>query len=219
MCNTLYKNKIPCKVFNASSSELFKGNVEYTVQDDSVDTSPTSIYGISKIVGHMIIEYYRNKYNLPFSNGILFTTESPYRKSIFLLKKVVLHAKNYMTSPSTLYLGNLDSWRNISHAEDTANAIKIILEQEIGDTYVICNSNFSKVEDTVIDIYKKNNIIVRKEKDTLIDTTTNSIVVQIGSGLRENSTKINGIADKLRALGWIPKYTLQSIIDDLVDMS
>ena len=219
ICNTIYLDKINCKVFNASSSELFKGHTEYTAIEGTLSMNPSTIYGISKLLGHTIVDYYRSKYNLPFSNGILFTTESRFRKNTFLFKKVSLHADIYAVTRKPLALGSLDSFRNINHAEDVASGIKLILEQEIGDTYILCNSNFLKVEDIVIDIYKNKRILLERNGNFLVDMESKEVVVILGSSFRDCSTKINGIPEKLLSLGWTPKHTLQSIITDISHIS
>ena len=110
-------------------------------------------------------------------------------------------------------LGNLDSWRNINHATDVARAIKLIVEQSEGQSYVICSSNFHKVEDLVIDIYKRFNILVEVKGARLVDKATGEIVATIGSS--SPITKINGSPTKLSALGWRPAHTTQTIIDEL----
>jgi GDP-D-mannose dehydratase len=116
-------------------------------------------------------------------------------------------------------LGNLDSWRNINHAEDVATAIQTILNQKNGATYVICSSNFHKVQDMVIHIYKCFDIMLEHVGNSLIDKNTGAVVVRIGTSLRSQITKINGIPKKLIELGWFPKYTTQAILNDLVDTS
>jgi GDP-D-mannose dehydratase len=219
ICDILYRNKIDCKLFNASSSELYKGHQNYMIKEDDPNMLPTTMYAICKSVGHQILDSYRKKYNLPFSNGILFMTESKKRSESFLLKKVAIHAKSWHKGNRTpLSLGNLESFRNINHCQDIADAIKIILEQPNGDTYLVCGSNFEKVEDLVIKIYKLYNIILIKEGSNLIDVLSGITVVLLGTCLRTSISAINGTSVKLRALGWDPKYTTQAILEDITEL-
>jgi len=219
ICDILYKNRIECKLFNASSSELYKGHIEYDVKEDDNNMKPTTTYALCKMVGHRIVDNYRTKYGLPFSNGVIFMTESKLRKEPFLFKKVADHAKQYKNNKIALSLANLDSWRNINHAKDVASAIKIILDQPIGDTYLICSSNYGKMEDFVIDLYKRFNIILKREENALINIDDNSVVVSLTNNLRNSVTKITGSSTKLKNLGWNPQYDTQSILDDISDMS
>jgi GDPmannose 4,6-dehydratase len=219
LCDILFRNKIHCKLFNASSSEIYKGHLEYTIQDDDDHMMPTTMYAVCKMTGHKIVDKYRVRYNLPFSNGIIFMTESKLRSEKFLFKKIALHARGYKRCPTQLSLGNLDSWRNINHAEDVAKAIRLIVEQPIGDTYVICSSNFHKVEDLVIDMYKYCNIQLKKVGDELIDIETNKCVIKVGTALRGTITKITGNPEKLRRIGWKHAYTAELLLKELLDMS
>jgi len=214
LCDIVFRNKLQCKLFNASSSEIYKGHQDYTIQDNDTGIFPTTMYAIAKTLAHQVVEHYRTSYGLPFSNGILFMTESKLRSANFLLKKVALHAKDYKQTRTPISLGNLDSWRNINHAADVAQAIKLIMNQRSGQSYVICGSNFHKVEDLVIAIYKRYDILLEAEGPTLVDKVSGEIVVTIGGSL-QSITKINGLPTKLAALGWRPLHTVQSILDEL----
>ena len=218
ICDTLYRNGLNCKLFNASSSELYKGHIDYTVSDNDTNMSPSTMYAICKEMGHRIVDSYRSRYNLPFSNGILFTTESKLRSEQFLFKKIANHARGYKQNPTTLSLGSLESWRNLNHAADVADAICLIMDQPLGSTYVVCGTNFHKVEDLVIDMYKCFGIHLVHDGNHLLDKDTGVIVVKIGSSLRSNITKIDGRATQLRQLGWVPKYSTQAILEDLSDV-
>jgi GDP-mannose 4,6-dehydratase len=215
LCDIIKRNNLKCKLFNASSSELYKGHGDYVINDEDQNIMPTTMYAIAKSLGHQVIEHYRTVYGLPFSNGIIFTTESKNRKETFLLKKVALHAKKYKQYRIPITLGSLDSWRNINHAADVAQAIKLIVEQKDGQTYVICSSNFCKVEDLVIDLYKRFDILVEAKDTMLVDKATGEIVVNIGSSLDDMVTKINGMPTKLLELGWKPMHSVHSILDEL----
>ena len=214
ICDVVYRNGLKCKVFNASSSELFKGYGEYLVEDGDTNFKPTTTYGYCKLLGHQVVDFYRTKYGLPFSNGIIFMTESKYRSELFLLKKVALHASKWSKDHTVLELGNLDSYRNINHARDIAEGIKCILAQDMGDTYVMCGSDFLKVEDIVQKIYELAGIHLVRSDDGFIEKTTGLKVIHRSGAFRGSVTKINGTATKLRALGWSPKYTLQTLLED-----
>ena len=219
ICDIIFRNKILCKLFNASSSEIYKGHIDYTIHDNDNNFAPTTMYAICKTLGHRIVDSYRNKYGLPFSNGVIFTTESKLRSEQFLFKKVAVHARHYKKNPTTLSLGSLESWRNLNHAADVAEAIRLIVNQPFGSTYVICGTNFHKVEDLVIDMYKCFGIALDRGDNCLINKETGAIVITMGSSLRSNITKIDGRATLLHQLGWIPKYTCQTILEDLSDIS
>lgn len=215
LCDIIHRTHINCRIFNASSSEIYKGHITYTISEDDDLLKPESLYAIAKELSHNIVNYYRNKYNIHCSNGVLFTTESPRRKPTFLLKKISIHAAEWNTTNSVLHLGSLDSYRNINHASDIADAIYLILEQDSADNYLLCGGNHMKVEDIVIAIYALCNIHLIKHKNIYIDSKTKLPVIEVGTPLRNTITNINGNATKLKAIGWDPKFDMSAIIKDM----
>lgn len=214
-CEIIHKYGWPCKLFHASSSENYKKHGRYMITDDDEDYAPQSMYGICKTFGHQIVNYYRQKYKLPFSNGIIFTTESRYRKNNFLLRKVFHHAKAWVAGQkNVLPLGALDSYRNLIHAEDVAEAIVCILRQEVGNNYVICGEEIRKVEQLVKTIYGFFGIMLEVEGKYYVDAASGSRekVLEIGNIMREGTTHINGLATRLKSLGWVPKYGVDDIL-------
>jgi GDP-D-mannose dehydratase len=218
LCDIVLKNKLKCKIFNASSCENYKGHIDYMIHDSDINFMPNSIYGISKIFGHNIIDYYRKKYNLNVSNGIIFTTESPLRKNIFLFRKITEHSYKWKVTYEPLDLGSLDSYRNINHASDIADAIHCILACPTSDSYVICNpDNMIKIEDAVVRLYNLNGIKLEKVGNIFIEKNSKLPVLKIGASFRGTATKINGTPNKLFNLGWKPKYSIDNILNDFLN--
>lgn len=220
LCNIVFKNGWKTKLFNASSSEIYKGHIDYFVKEDDANMFNLHPYSISKIMGHSMVDFYRNTYNLPFSNGVIFTTESCKKRPEFLLNKIAYHIREWKNCNKTvLTVGNLDSYRNIIHASDVANAIYIIVSQENGDNYIICGDESYKVFDLVLRLYlqaginieHKNNIIYEKE------TRLEMVIIQDKQlGFDSNPTNIRGEAIKLKGLGWNIHTNIESILDELL---
>jgi GDP-D-mannose dehydratase len=175
-------------------------------------------YSIAKTMGHNIVKFYRDNYNFPFSNGILFTIESPLKRKEFLLNKVANHIKNWNTDKTPLVLGSLDSNRILLHADDAANAIKVILEQNNGDDYIICGNENNKVSDIVSRMYNKININLEKDGNKLVDKNSKEVIIiieNINIGYDTQKTNIIGYPQKLYNLGWRQKYDLDYILSDM----
>ena len=218
LCNIIYKNNLDTKLFNASSSEIYKGHIEYNVEEDDKNKYHCHPYSIAKIMGHSIIEFYRTQYKLPFSNGVLFMTESPHKSAYFLMNKIANHIKKLKSGDQTpLTLGSLESYRNIIHAEDTVNAIYKILEQAKGDDYLICNTKNIKVLDLVIMMYSKGGFNLKISDNTLVDQLNNNIVVIMAISDCSISDNIDGRPDKLQTLGWNPKYLISDIVLNIIN--
>jgi GDPmannose 4,6-dehydratase len=76
-----------CKFYFAGSSEMF-GKVHETPQRESTPFHPRSPYGVSKVTGFYLALNYREAYDMPCSNGILFNHESPRRGFEFVTRKI-----------------------------------------------------------------------------------------------------------------------------------
>lgn len=214
----IHRHAWKTRMFHASSSEIYKGHVQYKVGEDDTHMSHLHPYSIAKIMGHTMMDFYRNVHGLPFSNGVIFTTESPYKSKDFLLNKVADHATRWKQEMKPLYLGNLDSYRNMLHAKDVVRAIDIIMQQAVGADYLICGDSSVKIFDLVVEIYAKNGIHLMKDGQTLYDIDTSAPVVVIGKNMRETDTtiiNIDGEAKKLRELGWAPEFSIHDILLDI----
>ena len=220
LCDIVHKKGWSTKIFNASSSEIYKGHIDYNVNEDDHNLYHLHPYSIAKTMGHNIVEFYRNTYDLPFSNGVIFTTESPLKRPDFLLNKISAHIKEWKNGNRTiLQVGNLDSYRNILHASDVANAIYTIISQEKGDTYLICNSKSHKVYDLVVQLFLISGIEVIKKDNCLIEKKSGLDIVIIQDnkiGVDSTPTNIRGESTKLRYLGWNPNVSIENILDELV---
>jgi GDP-mannose 4,6-dehydratase len=220
LCDIIHRKGWNTKLFNASSSEIYKGHIDYHVKEDDNNMFHLHPYSIAKTMGHSMVEFYRNTHGLPFSNGVIFTTESPLKKPVFLSNKVFAHIKEWNAGIKTsLQVGNLDSYRNILHASDVANAIHTIVSQEKGDAYLICNSESHKIYDLVIKLYSMHGIELEHKCNTLCEKTTGLDVVIIQDmqlGFESTPTNIRGEARKLEKLGWKPFITIEKILGELV---
>jgi len=219
LCDIIHSNNLQTKLFNASSSEIYKGHVNYLVNENDNNMYHNHPYSIAKIMAHTTVDFYRNTYNLPFSNGVIFTTESNIKKPIFLLNKVAKHIKTWNTSEirEPLVLGPLESYRNILHVKDVVAAIKCIIRQPIGDTYLICNTYSTQINDLVIKLYLNNRILLNKRENIFYDSITNLPIIIINDSLGNDvlNTNIQGYPHKLLELGWTPNVSIDDILDEL----
>ena len=213
LCDIIHRNGWNTKLFNASSSEIYKGHVDYEVKEDDNYKYHLHPYSIAKTMGHSMVDFYRTTYNLPFSNGVIFTTESVLKSNNFLLNKVLEHATIWYTTPlrNILTVGNLDSYRNIIHASDVVNAIDTIVSQNHGDNYIICGENSYKMIDLVIQIYESRGIRLVQNENIFFTKDTNEVVFIMNDNNNNNTrpngldivpVNIRGTASKLNNLGW-----------------
>lgn len=218
ICDIIYRNNLNCKLFNASSSEIYKGHNVYHVRENDTHTYHLHPYAIAKTMGHNIVKFYRENYNLPFSNGIIFTTESKYKNNNFLLNKIATHIKTLKTEFQPLKVGNLDSYRVVLHASDAANAVKLILDQEKGNDYNVCGEEVHKVLDLVISLYELGGYKLHYDNNNLVDKD-GKIYVEIENKYLGHDmcvTKITGDVIKIKSIGWERKYAIDDILEELI---
>jgi len=216
ICECVCKNDLTAKVFNASSSEIFKGHGDYTVREDDTHYKHLHPYSISKIMGHSFVDFYREKYECPFYNGIIFTTESCRKSKDFLLNKVAHHSHQWVKNKMPIQIGSLDSMRNIIHASDVAHAIHCIL---IGgdQNYVICHDKSYLMEELVMGIYRRVGVELKKKGNYYVHKDTDEIVLLVDERNKRNekSNNIQGDNSRLKKIGWELSITIDGLLDEI----
>jgi GDPmannose 4,6-dehydratase len=220
LCDIIHKNNWNTVLFNASSSDMYKGHERYTVLEDDKYKYHDHPYSIAKIMASSVVDFYRKTYNYNFSNGIIFTTESKRKNNNFLLKKISNHIKSWKTGERLLLeIGNLDSYRNIIHVLDVISAIHIIINQDVGDTYLICSDNVKQINSYVEEMYKLAGIELVKVDNKYIEKNTGLDVLVINNkfiGIDTKPTSITGNQSKLKHLGWIPQFSINDILYEYI---
>lgn len=125
------------RFYQASSSEMF-GKVQEVPQRETTPFYPRSPYGVAKVYGHWATVNYRESYDLFACSGILFNHESPRRGLEFLPRKVSFGAALIKLGMARdLRLGNLDAKRDWGYAGDYVQAMRLMLQQDSPDDYVV----------------------------------------------------------------------------------
>ena len=199
--------KPEAKIYQASSSEMFGNSIDDDgFQRETTPMNPVSPYGCAKVYGYNITRNYRNSYSMFVSNGILFNHESPRRGTNFVTNKVAKEAVKIKKGLSNeLKLGNLYATRDWGHAKDYVEAMWLILQQPLPDDFV-CSTGISH---SVLDLvkYTFDKLELDWEKYVKVDEKY----------LRpEELTDLKGDSTKLRKLGWEPKYTFKSMMDEMI---
>ena len=204
-----YRRSCPiAKFYQASSSEMFGSSVDDDgYQRESTPMTPVSPYGCTKVFGYNIVRNYRNAYKLHASNGILFNHESPRRGSNFVTNKVVKSAVEiYLGQRKDLVLGNLDAYRDWGHSKDYVRAMHLILQQPQAGDWVVATGETRSVRDMCKYVFNKLNMDYKE------------FVKQDDKFLRpEELSYLKGDPSRIKALGWTPEYTFESMMDEMID--
>ena len=138
------------RVYQASTSEMFGGGEGQKSLNEESPFLPRSPYAAAKLYAHNMAIIYRESYGMHISNGILFNHESPRRGENFVSRKITKAVARIQQGKQTrLYLGNVDATRDWGHARDYMEAIRLMLESDIPDDYVVATGQSYSVLDFV----------------------------------------------------------------------
>jgi GDPmannose 4,6-dehydratase len=137
------------RYYQASTSELY-GKVQETPQSETTPFYPRSPYAVAKLYAYWITVNYREAYGVHASNGILFNHESPLRGETFVTRKITRAVAAIEKGLQTrLFLGNLDAKRDWGHAKDFVEGMWRIVQQDVGDDYVLATGETHAVREFV----------------------------------------------------------------------
>jgi GDPmannose 4,6-dehydratase len=140
---TLRLTKIPCKVYQASTSELFGSTPP--PQNEFSRFNPQSPYASAKLYAHETARIYREAFGIFVSTGILFNHESPRRGRSFVTRKITTAVAEIMKGKrNKLVLGNLSAKRDWGYAPEYTDAMWRILQlNEPQDLVVATGTQYS----------------------------------------------------------------------------
>ena len=132
------KNYTPeCRFFFAGSSEMF-GMATESPQNENTAFNPRTIYGVSKVIGHDLVRYYRDHLDLFACTGVLYNHESPRRGTRFVTRKITsMAAKIKLGIETELRLGNIEVERDWGFAGDTVAAMHAMMNADQPEHFVI----------------------------------------------------------------------------------
>ena len=200
--------KPSAKIYQASSSEMFGNSIDIDgFQRETTPMNPVSPYGCAKVYGYNICRNYRNSYGMFISNGILFNHESPRRGTNFVTNKVAKTAVEIKKGlRNELRLGNIYATRDWGHAKDYVEAMWLMLQQEEPNDFVCATGISHSVKDLVE--YTFNKLDLYYEKYIQVDEKY----------LRpEELEDLKGDSTLLQGLGWKPKYTFETMMDEMIN--
>ena len=150
LLDVIHQSGLPCKFYQASTSELFGGIPGTAPQSETTPFYPKSPYGVAKLYGYWITKNYRESYDMFACNGILFNHESPRRGETFVTRKITIAvAKILAGKQEKLSLGNLNAKRDWGFAGDYVEGMWRILQQEKPDDYVLATNETHTVREFV----------------------------------------------------------------------
>lgn len=216
---------INCKIYQASTSELFSGDSKQAPQSEKTPFNPKSPYGVAKLYGFEIARIYRESYGMFIANGILFNHESPRRSENFVAKIITRSmVKIKLGLLNSFKLGNIDIKKDWGFAPDYVEAMWKMLQQKTPQDFVIATGKTHSVREFVEEACRVLEInIVWKGKrvnEKGIDRKTGKIIVEIDPKyFRPNEAKyFCGDSSKARKiLDWKPKCNFRDLVRIMVE--
>lgn len=212
------------RYYQASTSEMF-GKVQAIPQSEDTPFYPRSPYGVAKLFAHWTTINYRESYGIFGCSGILFNHESPLRGREFVTRKITdTVAKIKLGKEQMLELGNMDAKRDWGYALEYVEGMWRMLQAREPDTYVLATNRTETVRDFVRMAFAAAGFQIewsgKGERETGIDVATGRTLVRVNPKFYRPAEVdlLIGSADKAREkLGWVPKTTLESLCQMMVE--
>ena len=217
-----------CRYYNAGSSEEF-GDVVTAPQSEEHPLRPRSPYGASKASARHLVKVYRESYNLYAVQGWLFNHEGTRRGEEFVTRKItkavarIKQAIDKEEAYDLLELGNIESKRDWSDAEDFVDGVWRMLNQQEPREYVLSSNETHTIREFVELAFEAagihgewkgsgiNEIFQQKE--------TGRVLMAINEKFYRPAEVELLLGDSTKArqeLGWKPKTSFKNLIDKMV---
>jgi len=220
------------RIYQASTSELY-GKVQEVPQTETTPFYPRSPYAVAKMYAYWISVNYREAYGIYACNGILFNHESPVRGETFVTRKITrATSKIALGLQDKMYLGNLDAQRDWGHAKDYVRMMWMILQADEAEDWVIATGKTTSVRDFIKMCFHQVGVELEfkgegiEEKGYIKSSKNESYSIEAGKEVVSVDPKyfrptevdlLIGDATKAKEkLGWIPKYDLKYLVEDMM---
>lgn len=212
------------RFYQASTSEMF-GKVQAIPQTEETPFYPRSPYGVAKLYAHWLTVNYRESFGIFGTSGILFNHESPLRGREFVTRKITdTVAKIALGQAELLELGNLDAKRDWGYARDYVEGMRLMLQHDVPDSYVLATNRTESVRRFVELAFSHVGIeldwLGSGENETGIDRKSGKTLVRVNPVFyrpAEVDLLIGDPAKAERELGWKPSVRLEELASLMVE--
>jgi GDPmannose 4,6-dehydratase len=196
--------RVGAKVYQASTSELFGATSPPQTEDSLLQ--PRSPYAVAKLSAYWLTRNYRER-GVYACQGLLFNHESPRRGGGFVTQKVARGVADILSGKAdSLTLGNLDACRDWGHAKDFVRAMWLIMQQPTPGDYVVATGQMRSIRDLCEVAFRHVGLDYR---DFVKSSREFYRPLEV--------ERLCGGAAKVRALGWKPEISFETMIKEMVD--
>lgn len=194
------------RFYQATTCEIFGNKNHLPVRDDSV-LDPSSPYGVSKALGHLLVKNYREVYGLYCVSGIMFNHESHLRNPNYFIRRLIRTAIAIAKGADEyVYLGQADNKRDFGYSPEYVKAMWLMLQNKTPKDYIICSGKSVSILDISKYVLKKFNVPANR--------------IKIDRKLFRRPNVKNLYGDNSRAkkeLGWRYQLDFYKVLDILIE--
>lgn len=206
------------RFYQASTSEMF-GKVQAIPQTEETPFYPRSPYGVAKLYAHWLTVNYRESFDIFGASGILFNHESPLRGREFVTRKITdTVAKIALGKAEVLELGNLDAKRDWGYAKDYVEGMRLMLQHDTPDTFVLATNRTETVRHFVELAFAEVGIALewsgQEAQEVGVDRKSGKTMVRVNPAFyrpAEVDLLIGDPGKAQRELGWGPQVELEEL--------
>lgn len=212
------------RFYQASTSEMF-GKVQEIPQSENTPFHPRSPYGVAKLYAHWATINYRESWGMYACSGILFNHESPLRGMEFVTKKITMAvAAIRKGKQKNVVLGNLDAKRDWGFAGDYVEGMRLMLQQDEADDYVLATGETHSIREFVEEAFRYIDADIEWDGEGVnekgIDKKTGQVMVEVSPDFYRPAEVDLLIGTPLKAkekLGWEPKVKFRELVRMMVE--
>ena len=194
------------RIFYASSALIFDGTGLKT-QSERTLPKPICYYGLTKLEGQYLCEFYRDAFDLFVSVGILYSHESHLRPGNYFSQKVLTYLLSFRDGGvRKLRIGDLNASNDWGYAPIYVDAFTQMLEAPYPGTYIVSSGRESRVVDFLDVAFKRFGLSYQDHIEIDPSILNRKPRSRIG-----NPRKI-----KLE-IGWEAKLSLSDLIEKLIE--
>ncbi|WP_444909193.1 NAD-dependent epimerase/dehydratase family protein [Microbulbifer sp. TRSA005] len=189
-----YCKKTNIKKIILSSSMSVYGNNEFVTEETK--ENPISFYGVSKLASENYVKLLYEHNNIPYTIYRLFATYGAGQDMDNLHQGIVsIYLKYALDTGEVPITGKKDRVRSLVHVNDVCEAFYLSISNEKTDsqTYNVLHEEPQTPEKIINQISK-----VLNKKVSIIEK----------KGYVGDQTHITGVNNKLKSIGWEPKFNL-----------
>lgn len=217
-----------CRYYNAGSSEEF-GDVVTAPQSEEHPLRPRSPYGAAKAAARHLVKVYRESYSIYAVQGWLFNHEGTRRGEEFVTRKItkavarIKQAIDREEAYDLLELGNIESKRDWSDAEDFVDGVWKMLNQQQPREYVLSSNETHTIREFVELAFEAAGIqgywLGSGINEIFLQKETERVLMVINEKFYRPAEVELLLGDSTKArqeLGWKPKTSFKNLVDKMV---